>query len=397
MISCSSPRPAFLCALLLCSLTSTSQAQSAYTLTTLRSPTSYEAEPLDMNNTGAVVGQTSMLGFAVTEVGVGLVGPTFRVRKQGVTWSASTASILTGSKTANYYVPFRVNDSGVSVGYKTSATEKNPGNSLFADQNGTVTAAMTSSAPYYLSQSSLGGINKAGVVAVSAYQSSSYETESLPFGSNAVLLQGGNVSTVLERPPGAWVHTYANSINDQGMVAGTVDGYTTDVTPGVDYNIQAAVWTNGNLTWVGPLQTEARVVNNAGQVLVARGRSLPRSSEGGANNWRYKDIANPVKGSAFVLLGTSVQTIGRDDQVVNATDMNNAGTVVGCADNVPFIWKNGVMLDLVKEVKSKGAKLPSGVVVDCPVAINDAGSILTSYRSSATSTNRTWVRINAKP
>jgi len=70
---------------------------------------------------------------------------------------------------------------------------------------------------------------------------------------------------------------------------------------------------------------------------------------------------------------------------------------VGCADNVPFIWKNGVMLDLVQEVNSKGAKLPQGVVVECPIAINDAGSILTSYRTSATSTGRTWVRINAKP
>jgi hypothetical protein len=71
--------------------------------------------------------------------------------------------------------------------------------------------------------------------------------------------------------------------------------------------------------------------------------------------------------------------------------------VVGCIDNVPFIWKNGVLLDLVKEVNSKGAKLPSGVVVECPIAINDSGSILTSYRARQSSTTRTWVRINAKP
>lgn len=96
-------------------------------------------------------------------------------------------------------------------------------------------------------------------------------------------------------------------------------------------------------------------------------------------------------------MGNAVQTIGRDDQVVNATDMNNAGTVVGCIDNVAFIWKNGVLLDLVKEVNSKGAKLPSGVVVECPIAINDSGSILTSYRARASSTTRPWVRINAKP
>lgn len=98
-----------------------------------------------------------------------------------------------------------------------------------------------------------------------------------------------------------------------------------------------------------------------------------------------------------MLLGTSIQTIGREDQVVNATAMNNTGTVVGCVDGVPFIWKNGVTLDLVKEVNSKGAKLPSSVVHECPVAINDVGTILTSYRASQNSTTRTWVRLNAKP
>jgi hypothetical protein len=36
-------------------------------------------------------------------------------------------------------------------------------------------------------------------------------------------------------------------------------------------------------------------------------------------------------------------------------------------------------------------------VAECPVAINDSGSILTSYRASQSSTTRTWVRINAKP
>lgn len=371
-----------------------SQAQSAYTVTTLRSPTTYAMEATDMDNTGKVVGQTSVLAFAVTDTGSGLLTPTLKARQQGAIWSANTASSITGSKTANYYVPFRISEAGVTLGYKTSVADPNPGVKLFAEQGGTVTEVLTYREPYYLSELALGGTNKAGVVAATAWKSPGDDL--IPFGATAVLLTGGAVSQLLERPAGVW-GTYAHSVNDSGTVAGTINGYTKTVTEGVDYNIQAAVWTDGKLSWVGPLQTEARVVNNAGQVLVAKGRSLPRSQEGGANNWRYKDIANPVKGSAWVMLGNAMQTIGRDDQVVNATDMNNAGTVVGCVDNVPFIWKNGVLLDLVKEVNSKGAKLPSGVVVECPIAINDSGSILTSYRARQSSTTRTWVRINAKP
>jgi hypothetical protein len=374
----------------------TSQAQSAYSLTVLRSPTTYAVEATDMDNAGRVVGQTSVYAVAVTEGAPGLLVPTFRVRQQGATWSANTASSITGSKTANYYVPYRMGESGITMGYKSSVTEQVSGGKLFSDQGGTVAAVPASRELFTFYESALGGINKSGAVALSAYNSGG--DEQYRFGSYAVVLSAGTVS-VLERPNDPWNlgSSYAHSINDQGMVAGTLSGYITELTPGVDYNIQAAVWTNGKLTWVGPLQTEARVVNNAGQVLVAKGRSEPRSQESGANNWRYKDIANPVKGSAFVLLGNAMQTIGRDDQVVNATDMNNAGTVVGCIDNVPFIWKNGVLLDLVKEVNSKGAKLPSGVVVECPIAINDSGSILTSYRARQSSTTRTWVRINAKP
>lgn len=374
-----------------------SQAQSAYTLTVLRSPTTYPMEATDMDNAGRVVGQTKVYALAVAEGAPGLLVPTFRVRQQGATWSASTASSITGSKTATYYVPYRMGESGITMGYKSSITESYSGGQLFSDQGGTVAAVPASRELFTFYQSALGGINKSGAVALSAYNSSSYE-ENYSLGSYAVVLSAGTVS-ILERPNDPWNsgRSYANSINDQGMVAGTLSGFITELTPGVDYNIRAAVWTNGKLSWVGPLQTEARVVNNAGQVLVAKGRSEPRSQEGGANNWRYKDIANPVKGSALVLLGNAVQTIGRDDQVVNATDMNNAGTVVGCIDNVPFIWKNGVLLDLVKEVNSKGAKLPSGVVVECPIAINDSGSILTSYRARQSSTTRTWVRINAKP
>lgn len=215
-----------------------SQAQSAYTVTTLRSPTTYAMEATDMDNTGKVVGQTSVLALAVTDTGSGLLTPTLKARQQGATWSANTASSITGSKTANYYVPYRIGESGVTLGYKTSVTEQVANGQLFSDQ---------------------GGINKSGAVALSAYKSGS--DEQYRFGSYAVVLSAGTVS-ILERPNNPWNlgGSYAHSINDQGMVAGTLNGYITEVTEGVDYNIQAAVWTNGKLSWVGPLQTQSRAL-----------------------------------------------------------------------------------------------------------------------------------------
>jgi hypothetical protein len=369
-----------LLALMLGTLPLASLAQSAYTLTVLRSPNGNAPVPYDMDNTGKVVGLYQVLGINTADG-----SPKLQYRNTGVSWSASTASSLTGSKAASSYVPLKVNATGTTAGFKTSAASFTFSGDPILEKAGkltTLTYTNPSDAPGPVM---LGSINSAGVVVGTGFNN----------GHSAVLMKPGQIRD-LERLPNH-LSTFGNSVNDQEQVAGAVYLSNSDLPPGVFHDIRAAVWTNGKLSWVAEQQTEARVINNAGQVLVAKAFGPQIGNSAGAISLGVRDARTTIKGSASVRLGSSIQTIGRDDQVVNPTDMNNAGTVVGCIDNVPFIWKNGVVLDLVKEVNSKGAKLPTNVVIECPVAINDSGSILISHRPSEFDFKRTWVRINAKP
>ena len=369
-----------LLALLLGTLPLASQAQSAYTLTTLRSPNGNAPVPHDMDNTGKVVGLYQVLGFNTTDGSLKL-----QYRSTGVSWSASTASSLTGSKAASNYIPLKVNATGTTVGFKTSAASFTFSGDPILEKAGKLTALTYTNPGDAPGPVMLGSINSSGVVVGTASNN----------GRSAVLMKPGQIR-YLERLPNHQ-STFGNSVNDQEQVAGAVLLNNSDLPPGVFYDLRAAVWTNGKLSWLAELQTEARVINNAGQVLVAKTYSPQTGDGAGAIALGVRDIRNDIKGSASVRLGSSIQTIGREDQVVNPTDMNNSGTVVGCIDNVPFIWKNGVLLDLVKEVNSKGAKLPTNVIIECPVAINDSGSILISHRPSEFDFKSTLVRINAKP
>jgi hypothetical protein len=57
------------------------------------------------------------------------------------------------------------------------------------------------------------------------------------------------------------------------------------------------------------------------------------------------------------------------------------------------------MLDMATELTAKGAKLPAGAVLGCPIAINDSGSILMAYSAPTSTGGMTYgfARFNAKP
>lgn len=372
-------------ALLLCTLASLSQAQSAYTLTTLRSPNGTAATGRDMDNTGKVVGTHSVLSFNTEDVSAGGL-PKLRYRLVGTSWAAGTASTVTGSRLAAFYVPFKANQAGATAGFKTSDTTFDISGTPFVEKGGRLTALTLTNPADDIGPIVLGAINNSGTVVGTGYKD---------FSHTAAILKPGQIMRLARLANHK--STFAYSVNDQEQVAGAVLVSDSVLPPGYYADMRAAVWTNGQLSWVGEPQTEARVINNAGQVLIAKVYGPSNAQKAGAQAWANFDGRGRVKGSASVRLGDAVQTIGREDQVIIPTDMNNAGTVVGCADDVPFIWKNGVMLDLVKEVSSKGAKFPKGVLVECPMAINDSGSILISHRPGPYDFKSTWVRINAKP
>jgi len=359
-----------------------SQAQSAYTVTVLKSPTSYLTEATAMDNTGKVVGYSfdRTLGIG------GFDFPTLSTfwRGRALSWSTSTAASITGSKGASYYSPVKTNEVGVTAGFSTIAlpTQNSDGFMQPATEKaGKVTKLSNQNAlqPGF-NNITIGGINKLGVVAASGRY---YATDAAPTPSymSAVLITPGQ-TLALEHPGHAVA--YAHDINDQGTTVGSVIA--------TGEAARAAIWNNGKLSWVGQPYTEARAVNNAGQVLVVR--STLGIVDYPVAPWPITG-ADP-KGAAALWLGGQSTPIGIDSQVVTATAMNASGTVVGCASGRAFLWKNGVMLDLLTEVNSKGAKLPTSTLLNCPVAINDTGSILLSYQT-VPGAPKTWIRLNAKP
>jgi hypothetical protein len=369
--------------LLLAMACGASQAQSSYTLTVLKSPTTYATVTTDMDNTGKVVGYSFDRTWGIGGFDLPTLDSFWRGR--AVSWSTSTAASITGSKGASYYVPMKINQVGVTAGFSTeSLIDQNSAGFMqpASEKAGKVTKLSNQNAlePGF-NQTTIGGINKLGVIAASGRY---YATDAVPTrdAKSAVLITPGQ-TLALEHP--GYAVAYAHGLNDLGTTVGSVIA--------TGQAARAAIWNNGKLSWVGQPNSEARAVNNAGQVLVRHTTlgiiDLPVAPS-------FTRDADP-KGAAALWLGAQATPMGTDGQVVTPTAMNASGTVVGCVDGAPFIWKNGVMLDLVKEINSKGAKLPAGSVAECPVAINDSGSILTSYRASQSSTTRTWVRINAKP
>jgi uncharacterized membrane protein len=188
-------------------------------------------------------------------------------------------------------------------------------------------------------------------------------------------------------------------INDAGTVVGTV--LRNDTSAG--YQSLPALWVNQRLTTVGDVSLSRHKplsINNAGQVLLVgdNGMSLSVSPY---------DFERQLRSSSMVWANNSLTPlVSPNNDGVQATAMNDQGTVVGCilsaagpqtVDARPFIWKNGVLLDLTQEWASKGVSLPAGTRWGCPLAINNSGSVLIYHYTSTLPTAFTWARVNAKP
>lgn len=375
-------------------LGSLAQAQSAYTLTTLKSPTTHGMRPTDMDNTGRVVGHTYDQVLVVAgSIVFGSPSLEYWPRIRAASWSATRSSTVTGVRGASRYGPIKTNQAGMTVGQTTKAASN--------DQDGYVTPAVEKGGKVTVLDKDkifsdiftrIGGINQQGqVVATVKFNRVPVGTPFAPSNHrDAVLLTTSGIM-----PLGREGHASATGrgINDLGQVVGSV-------LPNSGA-IRAAIWVDGKITRLGEDFTEAIAINNAGHVLVVRNALSSKIDENG--NSLIATPEGPRAGSAAIWLGSQTTPIGTEQQVVKPTSMNNSGTVVGCADGVSFIWKNGVMLDLLKEVTSKGVKLPAGAVIDCPVAINDAGSIVASMTYLVSSSGsffnykQEWIRLNAVP
>ena len=375
-------------------LSGLAQAQSDYTLTTLKSPNTYGMRVTDMDNTGKVVRHTydQVLVLAGNYV-FGSVNLEYWPRIRAASWSATRSSTVTGVRGASKYGPIKANQAGMTVGQTTTEAPKYQERYVLpALEKGGKVTVLDKDQIFSDIFTRIGGINLQGQVVATA------KLNRAPVGTtftrsnhrHAVLLSSSGIMP-LDREGHA--SATGRGINDLGQGVGSV-------LPNSGA-IRAAIWVDGKITRLGEDFTEAMAINNAGQILVVRNALSSAINENG--DGQIATPEGPKTGSASLWLETQTTPIGTEQQLVKPTAMNNSGTVVGCADGVSFIWKNGVMLDLLKEVTSKGAKLPAGATIDCPVAINDAGSMVSLMTYPVASSgpyptfNVAWIRLNATP
>lgn len=428
-------RPTALASLLAAALTAgfstAALAQSAYTMTVLGKPTgAYSFVPTTLDDQGVV------RGAMYYKSGVKLTLPYFvflpAYLYQAVSWSGTTAT-APATLGGKYLFPKLSNNSGWQVGPFNKTSELGSsvtpevfpsattiygfsfrGANVFAPgsvgsttmlRKGTVDTDLSallakslgnSNTSSFKSMFSAKGMNNAGAI-VGVFSRPVSASGEVNFVSTPLVFSNGTYTT-LELGP--YQSLYPIDINDTGTVVGTV--LRND--PSAGYQSLPALWVNQQLTTVGDVSLSRHKplsINNAGQVLLVgdNGMSLTVSPY---------DFERQLRSSSMIWANNSVTPlVSPNNDGVQATAMNDQGTVVGCilsaagpqtVDARPFIWKNGVLLDLTQEWASKGVSLPAGTRWGCPLAINNSGSVVIyHYNSTSPYTTITWARINAKP
>ena len=389
-------------------LGSAATAQTAYTVTILAPPADAVAYfPSLLDKQGGVVG--GMFYKGPTQLSVPLWGgclwcPTYQVRP--VSWSAeASASVVAVLGKPNLF-PLASNDKGTLLGpYRSKFSQVPPyfpptgwptGDAQTGWDLGLIsldTATRQGRVDKVVAQELHGkgkplkanGLNNRdwllGVTTRPPFPGVSYALYV------ADVVRGG-VASLLEL--GDFQGSSASGINDAGMVVGAVDKHSPDTGNGSNFLYsRPAIWVNDQLTWVGDesLQyMDATNVNASGQVLLNGGAGKTPQ----AALWDH-GIVTPI-------------AVGAVGELVMATALNDQGTVVGCTKGaldgdpfLPFIWKNGLKMDLTQELANKGVTPPVGMVWACPLAINNSGAILTHYWDGTGKTPSTWVRLNPKP
>ena len=407
-------------------------AQSAYTMTVLGKPTgAYSFVPTTLDDQGVV------RGAMYYAAGVKFVPFRFAFLPaylyQAVSWSGTTATApaTVGGK---YLFPQLTNNSGWQVGPFSKASDFESlvapeifpssttiygssfrGANVFAPgsvgsttmlRKGTVDTDLSALLAKSLGNSNVSGeksmfsakgMNNAGAIAGVFFRPVTLSDGAVGSVSTPLVFSNGTYSTL---EVGPYLSVSPRDIND----AGTVVGVVIRNDPSAGYQSFPALWVNQRLTTVGDVSLSRHKplsINNAGQVLLV-------GDNGMSLNFSSSDFERQLRASSMVWANNSVTPlVSPNNDGVQATAMNDQGTVVGCilsasggqgVDARPFIWKNGVLLDLAQEWASKGVSLPAGTRWGCPLSINNSGSIVIyHYATTSPYTTITWARINAKP
>jgi len=381
--------------LVLGNLPHASQAQSAYTMTVLSKPANVDPvyyAPREIDDKGVVRGVSfERAGYTLNF--------SYRVlytySPRPVTWAASTSAAVAPTLGGKKFLPAFSNGQDMIVGEIISRS-----------------FAINGVLPLY-DEPRFSGYLGAGAVRQGAVDTP-FPTDP-KFVPTAISNSGLIVGTISPLPPAVgskpaqWrqgvvstletidqAYASPTSVNDAGIIVGNLGKVVLGPpdalgTPSKTYVTRPVMWTNGRLTELAVpaemgVSAEAQHINNVGQVLI-------QTSDGGPALW-FNGTTTPLK------------LVPRISSLLQLEGPNDAGTIAGCEKagtaTWPFLWKNGTQIDLAQELSSKGINPPAGYTWGCPVAINNAGSMIMYYWKPLAdplqvNSSVVWVRINAKP
>jgi uncharacterized membrane protein len=389
------------------------QAQSSYTLATLKSSNSFAVTPLALDSQNNVLGTAyyydSFGSLLFGAEGIPLFGGMGYIYvTEASKWPAGTSTSVS---------PTRVIKSGTHQSLMAASAD---GSKLatFSALYETASAKLI----YYISDLNVGmqqqvtSYKSPRMVANDGSLALTVDVYSDAPGVSAVRRAGvtrGTLQASFLLPLGNYTSSTAGTISPSGAIVG---GTVVEPSTGFD---RAAVWISEQLSVLDSKPNRGSSVtrlNATGQALACTLAGVSTLVNGANGPYFQIGYSKPV----HVLITNGVEqaiaplTAG---QVATAWALNASGTVVGrsgplsvqqylplspqyctgtaSSSSRAFIWRNGVTTDLTTWATSKGVKLPTGAVLADAYDINDAGSILAIQRAS--NGTLSYVRLTAKP
>jgi hypothetical protein len=382
--------------LLLALSASAAQAQSSYTLSVLKAPSSPYAMPLASQ--WAIDSSQQVTGPAWWFTTYNLNPITFKLvasyDRYVTRWAASTSSSVSPTKlyTKQWDVASSVSPNGrkVVLTYTRQLYDATARTAVPTDPAAGMTA----------------GVTNDGVIAVNVPRGIDLQAPLSPTFSPATWRQGAGLVMLPQGQAGGGV---VSAINASGTVAGAVlDGVTSVA--------HAALWSAGALQLLPEVPGQASQVlglNDPGQALLMRARvSCPLPGQQGCTyspgllsvrTNGQEQAVDPGPGRAILraLINGSGVVVGHTElltgQEVDGGQFapGGLGYSSGNGSGRAFIWANGVFSDLTTVVAGKGAKLPSGAILTNVLALNDQGSLVAVMKASDGVLS--VVRLTAKP
>lgn len=389
----------------------TAQAQTSYVQTTLKPAASGapmpRAQHYVLENTDRVVSHSDFaLGYRLPMCipTLGCFGGTRTYAAHAASWPASTATSVTPLKMSDVSlggVPLTeasVGEAGVAVSPDgrvfagaLSGHVFNAAGVLIGMEN-QVVYDQTTSPQFGSGKIPKRGIDNRGVVVVNLYgKTYLWDLSSrLSRTTDTTLSDTMPLQPTIDKQgyPGARV----NDMTSTAWMVGEVWPDTREVVGACeDNNVNRCwptVWDNGQMRVIDQRVGSVMATNASRQLVIRRLGDVYTVWTNGTE----KTIAPLTAGHFAVPSGINAAgvVVGR-----SGSSTTDAPDLFKYAGGRAFIWINGSTLDLTNYVNARGAKLPSGSVLEDARAINDKGSIVAVLRNWLGT--RSTVRLTAKP